>query len=270
MPDTPAADLATFLASAHDMADRTASAILPHFRRPITVDNKAGPKGFDPVTEGDRAAELAISELLAERWPEHGIVGEEFGGRNPEARYRWVIDPIDGTRAFIMGLPVWGTLIGLLDHGAPLLGMMDQPFTGERYWSSGPQASYVRERGGAPRRMRTRSCPDVSQAIFATTHPDLFAEGFEQAAFARLKARARMTRYGGDCYSYCMLAAGFIDIVVEAGLKPHDIVALVPIIEGAGGRITTWDGKPAIQGGRIAAAGDPKLHADLLRLLAGA
>jgi myo-inositol-1(or 4)-monophosphatase len=268
----PAPDTATFdshLQLAHLLADRAGAAILPHFRAAITVENKAGGGGFDPVTEADKAAERVISALLAERRPDHGIVGEEYGDRNRGARLAWVVDPIDGTRAFIMGLPVWGTLIGLLDDGRPVLGMMDQPFTGERFWS-GAEASFMRERAGAePVPIRTRACAGLGEAIFSTTHPDLFAAGHEQAAFQRLKAKARMTRYGGDCYAYCMLAAGFVDVVVEAGLKPHDVVALIPIIERAGGRITTWEGRPAAEGGRIAACGDARLHGELLATLAG-
>jgi len=260
-------EFAHLLVTAHRMADRTGAAILPHFRQAITVENKArSAGGFDPVTEGDKAAERVVAALIAEELPDHGIVGEEYGGRNADARMRWVVDPIDGTRAFIMGLPVWGTLIGLLENGQPLLGLMDQPFTAERFWS-GEQASFLSVRG-TEQRIRTRACLRVEDAIFTTTHPDLFETGFEQVAFARLKSRARMTRYGGDCYSYCLLAAGFIDVVVEAGLKPHDIVALIPIIERAGGRITTWDGRPATEGGRICATGDPALHEQVLRLLA--
>lgn len=257
----------TLLAFAHSLADQSAKAILPHFRRPIAVDNKSGPGDFDPVTAADRAAERAIAAMIRRTYPDHGLVGEEYGTHAGEARMRWVVDPIDGTRAFIMGYPVWGTLIGLLDGTEPLLGLMDQPFTRERIWS-GPQSSHIRIGDGAARRIRTRACPRLEDAIFSTTHPDLFAPGAEQDGFARLKAKARMTRYGGDCYAYAMLAAGFVDLVAEAGLKPHDIVALMPIIERAGGRITTWDGGPATDGGRILASGDPRLHDKALKLLA--
>jgi myo-inositol-1(or 4)-monophosphatase len=183
------------------------------------------------------------------------------------ARLRWVIDPIDGTRAFIMGYPLWGTLIGLLDAEKPVLGVMDQPFTGERFWS-GANAAYFRAVDGKARRLKTRACPRLADAILSTTHPDLFETGGEKEAFARLKERARMTRYGGDCYAYCLLASGFIDIVVEAGLKAHDVVALIPIIERAGGCISTWTGEPAAAGGRIVAAGDARMHEQALAILA--
>lgn len=261
----PYADL---LAFAHGLADASGEIIRPYFRQPLNVGNKAASGAFDPVTEADEAAERVIAAAVAARWPEHGFVGEEHGTTRPEARLRWVVDPIDGTRAFIMGWPMWGTLIGLLDGATPVLGMMDQPFTRERYWSAGA-ASYMRVGDAPPRAIETRPCPSLSEAIMSTTHPDLFEDGAETEGFARLKSQVRMTRYGGDCYGYCLLAAGFTDLVVEAGLKPFDIVALIPIIENAGGRITTWDGKPATQGGRIVAAGDPHLHAQAVKALSG-
>jgi len=253
---------------AHTLADASGAVIRPHFRAAIDVDNKCADGGFDPVTAADKAAERAIADAVARRWPEHGFVGEEHGTTNPDAPLRWVVDPIDGTRAFIMGWPMWGTLIGLLDGGVPILGMMDQPFTRERFWS-GVDGAYLRTADSGPTAIKTRRCAALADAILSTTHPDLFAAGAEADALARLKARVRMTRYGGDCYGYCLLAAGFVDLIVEPGLKPYDIVALIPIIEKAGGRVTTWDGKPATEGGRIVAAGDPRLHAAALELLAG-
>jgi myo-inositol-1(or 4)-monophosphatase len=255
------------LATAHRLADAAGAAILPHFRRRLVVDNKAASGGFDPVTAADRAAERAIDRLLRKAHPDHGMVGEEYGVRDGSTPYRWVIDPIDGTKAFILGLPVWGTLIGLIDGETPRLGMMNQPFTSERYFAA-EKASWLRVGDAAARRLATRPCPTLSDAMLSTTHPDLFAAGHEADAFARLKAATRMTRYGGDCYAYCLLAAGHLDLVVEAGLKPHDIVALIPIIERAGGRLTTWDGGPATGGGRIVAAGDPRLHERAMRVLA--
>lgn len=252
---------------AHELADLAGTVILPHFRKPLTVTNKAGPGAFDPVTIADRAAERAIRRALAQRWPDHGFIGEELGRRHGDTHLSWVVDPIDGTRAFIMGTPLWGTLIGLLDGDDVVLGLMNQPFTGERFWS-GASASYVRTPHAKTRRLRTRACPRLADAILSTTHPDLFTPGTEADAFARLKAEARMSRYGGDCYAYCLLAAGLIDVVVEAGLKAHDVVALIPIIERAGGRITTWDGLPATAGGRVIATGNARLHDQALNLLA--
>ncbi len=254
------------LALAHDLADRSGEIIRPHFRRPIEVANKAGAAAFDPVTKADKGAERAIVRLLRSRAPEHGIVGEEYGSQRPDAALQWVIDPIDGTRSFITGTPMWGTLIGLLHHGTPVLGLMDQPFTGERFWSEA-KASFRREAGGKARRMRTRPCARIADALIMTTSPDLFEAGTEIDTFERVRRAARMTRYGGDCYAYCLLAAGFVDLVIEAGLKSYDVVALIPLVERAGGRVTTWDGRPATDGGRIVASGDPALHDKVLKLL---
>lgn len=266
---TKAPTPAALLACAHSLADASGKAIRPFFRKAIAVDDKGGVAGFDPVTAADRAAERAIARLLALTFPDHGIVGEEYGVVRPDARWRWVIDPIDGTRAFIMGLPTWGTLIGVMDGGEAVLGMMDQPFTGERFWANGA-AAYLRTADGKTRKIKTRACADLGQAVFSTTHPDLFATRTERAVHDGVKSAARMTRYGGDCYAYCLLAAGHIDVIVEPGLKPYDIAALVPIIERAGGRVTTWDGGPAAGGGDIVACGDRALHAKVLRVIAKA
>lgn len=261
-------DFEELLDFAHSLADSSGAAILPYFRARIGVDNKAGDGAFDPVTAADIAAERVIADMVARRWPDHGFIGEEHGSHQPDASLRWVVDPIDGTRAFIMGWPMWGTLIGLLDGSSPVLGLMDQPFTRERFWSAAGGA-FMRVGDGKPVPIETRSCPRLADAVLATTHPDLFGAGEEMQAFARLKEGVRMTRFGGDCYGYCLLAAGFVDLIVESGLKPYDIVALIPIIEKAGGRVTTWDGRPAAEGGRIIAAGDPRLHEEALAVLAG-
>lgn len=258
----------SLLEGAHAMADASGPLILRHFRKRMDVENKRTDGSFDPVTAADRGAERAILKVLTERFPEHGLIGEEYGVTRGDARYRWVVDPIDGTRSFILGSPLWGTLIGLLDGDAPVLGLMDQPYTGERFWA-GEKASFMRSVGGRTQKIRTRGCARIEDAIVATTHPDLFAAGKEAKGFERVKRAARMTRYGGDCYSYALLAAGFVDVIVEAGLKGYDIVALIPIIERAGGRVTTWDGGPATDGGRILACGDPQLHDKVLEVLAG-
>ncbi len=255
----------SLLDTAHQLADLSGPVILRHFRKRIKVDNKLE-GGFDPVTAADRGAERVIAAALADRFPDHGVVGEEYGVRQPNARYRWIIDPIDGTRSFIIGTPVWGTLIGLLDGETPVLGMLDQPYTGERFWSA-ERASFLRGVGGKTSRLKTRECPRIEDAIVATTHPDLFAKGHEAQSFDRVKRASRMTRFGGDCYSYGMVAAGLIDVVIEAGLKSFDIVALIPIIERAGGRVTTWKGEPATQGGNVLACGDPALHDTVLEMI---
>jgi myo-inositol-1(or 4)-monophosphatase len=253
---------------AHHLADISAGVIRKHFRRRLTVANKSDRGGFDPVTAADRAAEQTMRKAIRARFPDHAVLGEEFGAVQGGGRYQWILDPIDGTRAFIIGSPLWGTLIGLTDHGRPMLGLMNQPFSGERYWGD-ERAAHVRGPDGRIGRLRTRSCDKIEDAVLTTTHPDLFSSPTEQRAFARLKARARMTRFGGDCYGYCLLAAGFVDLVVEAGLKPYDIVPLIAIIERAGGVVTTWEGRPALEGGRILAAGDPRTHRQAMRLLQG-
>jgi myo-inositol-1(or 4)-monophosphatase len=249
-----------------DLAEASGKAIIPFFRAQFALEDKArGGSPFDPVTEADRAAEVVLRAMIAKAFPAHGILGEEFGTERADAECVWVLDPIDGTRAFIAGLPTWGTLIGLNHHGVPARGMMHQPFLRERFTGDGHAA---RLRGPAGERtLRTRRCADLSQAILATTDPRLFAEGEEADRFRAIEGRVRLSRYGADCYAYCMLAAGQIDLVVEAGLKPYDICALIPIVEGAGGRVTAWDGGPAAGGGRIVAAGDPRLHEAVLRLL---
>lgn len=254
------------MATAHALADKAGAVILPHFRTGCAVDHKGGDL-FDPVTAADREAEAAIRAKLAEAYPSHGILGEEFEALNPEAEYCWVIDPIDGTRAFILGLPFWGTLIGLTRGGAPVLGLMDQPFTGERFWSGEAQALF--RHGGATKPMRARTCAKLGDALLATTSTDFFTSEEEHERFGTLSRAVRLRRFGGDCYNYCLLAMGHIDLVVEAGLKPFDIIPLIPIIERAGGIVTNWEGGDPRGGGRILAAGDPRVHAAALKVLSG-
>jgi myo-inositol-1(or 4)-monophosphatase len=205
-----------------------------------------------------------MRRLINASFPQHGIVGEEFGEERPDAEYVWVLDPIDGTKSFISGLPLWGTLIALLHRGTPVSGMMHQPFIRERFTGDNGSARY---RGPAGERaLRVRECGALSEATLFTTSP-LLMEDEELACFHRVEAAARLSRYGGDCYAYCMLASGHVDLVIESGLKPYDIAALVPIVTGAGGVVTTWDGKPAQHGGRIVAAGDPRVHEAAMDLL---
>jgi histidinol phosphatase-like enzyme (inositol monophosphatase family) len=228
---------------------------LARFRKPNDVSNKKE-IGFDPVTEADRAAELAIRALIRERFPGHGILGEEFGGENLDSRHVWVIDPIDGTRAFITGLPVWGTLVGLLEDGDAIAGMMAQPYIGELFLATAETAFWEGPHGVQP--LRTRAASRLPDASLFTTSPHLFSGG-ERVTLDRLEGAVRLTRYGCDCYAFAMLAAGHVDLVVEADLKPYDIVALIPLIERAGGIVTRWDGAPAEQGGTIIAAANETL-----------
>jgi histidinol phosphatase-like enzyme (inositol monophosphatase family) len=266
MPKSDNPKFAALLATAHALADRAGAVILPHFRTSCAVDHKGGDL-FDPVTAADRDAEAAIRASLADAHPAHGILGEEFGALNPDAEYCWVIDPIDGTRSFILGLPLWGTLIGLTRGGSPLLGLMDQPFTGERFWSSETQALF--RHGGATKPMRTRSCAELGGALLATTSTDFFISEDEHQRFGALSRAVRLRRFGGDCYNYCLLAMGQIDLVVEAGLKPFDIVPLIPIVERAGGIVTNWEGSDPREGGRIVAAGDKRIHEAAMKVLSG-
>jgi histidinol phosphatase-like enzyme (inositol monophosphatase family) len=248
----------------NELATLSGQAILPFFRSSIATEDKSRGGVFDPVTEADRAGEVAMRQLIKRSFPTHGIVGEEFGPERADAEYVWVLDPIDGTRAFIAGVPTWGTLIGLNRNSTPCFGMMHQPFTGERFFGDGGSATY---RGpGGERKLRTRRCAALSEATVSTTSPRLFS-GDELRAYDRVESVTRLARYGYDCYAYCMVAAGHVDLVIETGLKPYDIVALIPIIEGAGGIVTNWTGGSAADGGPVIAAGDRRVHAAALELL---
>jgi len=248
------------------LATSSGETILPFFRTSLSIDNKSATHDFDPVTEADRAAEAVMRRLIKANFPQHGIVGEEFGNEREDADYVWVLDPIDGTKSFIAGFPIWGTLIALLHKGVPVFGMMHQPFIGERFYGDNGSAGYKGPSG--ERRLAARRCASLKEAVSYTTSPLLMNES-DRATFGRIEKTVRLSRYGGDCYSYCMLAAGHLDLVVETELKPYDIAALIPIINGAGGVVTNWEGQPAQNGGRIIAAGDPRVHEAALKLLNG-
>ena len=261
-------DLAALAAFAHRLADASGAAIMPHFRAGRAVVDKGGLKGeaYDPVTEADREAETAIRALIAAEHPDHGILGEEHGAEPGTSNLTWVIDPIDGTRAFITGGPQWGTLIALNDGEKPVLGVLDQPFTGERWIGHDGRTDFHAR--GKVERLRTRPCSALGDAVVTSTHPWSYFTPEEQTLFRAIDARARMTRFGGDCYAYGLLAMGCLDAVVESALKPWDIQALIPIVEGAGGVVTTWTGGDPQDGGQIVASGDERLHAQLLKILA--
>lgn len=247
------------------LADAAAAAIMPHFRTPLlNIDNKHK-QGFDPVTEADRAGEKAMRHLIQEHFENHGILGEEFGSHNPDAERVWILDPIDGTRAFISGLPTWGILIGHKSQGHADIGMMCQPFTEERFSGDGKTAWY-QHKSGEKTKLKTRPCLSLSEATLLTTAPDLFTQ--EQIGlYQAIEKQARLVRYGTDCYAYCMVASGQADLVIEANLNAYDIAALIPIVEGAGGIVTTWNGSNPINGGSIVASGDPALHDLVLKQL---
>lgn len=263
-----AVDFAAFVGR---LADRASETILPFFRTALAAEDKNAGGAFDPVTEADRAAESALRRLIIETFPHHGIIGEEFGSVREDAEYIWVLDPIDGTKSFIAGLPTWGVLIGLLHKGVPTYGTLVQPFTRERFTGDGRGAVW---RGPGPdgkaieRKLVARLCDDIARATLLTTSPLLFPEQ-KLEAFRRVESKVRLSRYGGDCYAYAMVAAGHADCVIESGLNIYDIAPLIPIIEGAGGVVTTWDGGDASQGGDIIASGCADLHEAALKLLQG-
>jgi len=253
-------DFASFV---DELANVSGHTILPFFRTALAVENKqAG--GFDPVTAADRAAEQAMRALIRRTFPDHGILGEEYGSERTDAEYVWVLDPIDGTKSFISGMPAWGTLIGLMRFGEPVFGMMHQPFIKERFTGDGGAAHYRGPVGD--RDLQVRDCASLNDALLYTTSPLLMNEA-DRATFRKVENVAKLSRYGGDCYAYCMLAAGQIDLIIETEINPYDIVALIPIVTGAGGIITTWENEPAQQGGRIVVAGDERVHAAALEML---
>jgi len=262
----PPPSAAEFLEFALSTARAAGAAILPHFRAALAVDDKSGGRNYDPVTIADRAAETVISAAIAEAYPDHGIRGEEHGQRKGASRYTWVIDPIDGTRSFILGQMHWATLIALHDGERIVAGVAHQPYVGESFCAADGVAEW--RRGSERRRLATRRCASIADAVVACTDPKMF-EPDERAAFDRVASRARLTRWGGDCYAYCLLAMGLIDVVIEASLEAYDVQALIPIVESAGGVITGWTGGPCDEGGTVVACGDRALHPEVLALLAG-
>lgn len=247
---------------AEQLAELSGEVLRRYFRTPVAVDQKPD---ASPVTVADREAETLLRERIEAAFPEHGILGEEFGTVREGAEYVWVLDPIDGTKAFITGKPLFGTLIGLLKNAEPLLGLIDQPILNERWVGMRGEETLF---NGKP--ARARACPKPELAAMYSTAPGMF-EGDDAEAYERLKARVRYPMFGTDCYGYGLLALGFVDLVVEAKLKAHDFCPIVPIVEGAGGRMTDWQGNALGPGsdGRVAAAGDPVLHKAALALLNG-
>ncbi|MEE2525835.1 histidinol-phosphatase [Hyphobacterium sp. HN65] len=256
-------NLETELAFAHRLADAAGAAILPHFRNNTDVENKAG-TGFDPVTIADRAAEQAIRDLIAAERPGDGILGEEFPVLPSRNGWSWTLDPIDGTRGFIAGTPTWCVLIALTFDGEPVLGVIDQPHTKERFSGFGGSADL--SVNGQKSLLRTSGIPSLDSAILATTDPYLFRDN-ERDAFGKIRSKVRLTRYGMDAYAYALLAAGGIDLVVESGLNLYDLHALVPVVRAAGGVITNWQGNDDFTTGQLVAAANSSLHAETLALL---
>lgn len=253
--------------TAQALADAGGAAALSWFRQTgLVADNKANGGGFDPVTAADRAAEAAMRAILARRRPDDAILGEEEGSRSGTSGLTWVLDPIDGTRAFLSGLPTWGVLVGLDDGARGILGVIEQPHTGER-WLGVPGRGAWLTRAGVTRPIAVRPCAGLGQAILFTTAPEIFTPP-ERAGFEAVRAQARLTRYGVDCYAYALLAMGCIDLVIESGLYAYDIAAPKAVIEAAGGIVTDWRGGDCRGGGRVLAAGDAGVHAAALAWLA--
>ncbi len=259
-------DLERRVAFAQAVADAAAAVIVPYFRSPVTIIDKGRAGIFDPVTEADRRAEDVMRKTIAAEFPKDGIIGEEFGAVPGTSGFDWVLDPIDGTRSFVAGNPLWGTLIGLEHHGRTVLGVLDQPFLHERF--TGWQTTELRDRTGT-RPLHTRECAALADALICTTHPLTYFDDEQRARFQRVEQASRFSRYGGDCYSYALLAMGHVDLVIEAGLKHWDVAALIPLITAAGGMLTGWKGDPVPRGGNVIAAGDPRIHAAAVELLSG-
>lgn len=246
-----------------DLNRASAEVILPLFRADHGLEDKGAGKNlprdshaaFDPVTEADRGAEAAIRKLIGERFPEHGVIGEEYGEDRPDAEFVWVLDPIDGTRAFISGLPLWTTLIGLRHQGRPVLGSIGQPYVGEVFIGHAGGSRLLARGQSTP--IKVRECADLTDAVIATTDPDACFDGAERGAWLQVRAASKLARLGCDAYAYAMVAMGKMDMVIEAGLKSWDIEAAIPLIEGAGGLVTNWRGEPVgANGGQMIISGD--------------
>ena len=262
-------DLEAFL---NELCDAASVETLKLFRQPMDIANKDDVTkgadgtyvGFDPVTLADKAAEKTIRQIIRHRYSDHGIMGEEYGEENANAEYCWIIDPIDGTRSYISGLPLWGTLIGLYHNGQPIAGIMHQPFTGERFLSDG-SSSYFSHRGNR-RKIATSKTRSIGDCTMLTTSPKIF-KADEIEAYERVEKACRLTRYGADCYAYALVASGQVELVVESELFIYDIAALIPIIENAGGLFTNWQGGSAAKGGQVLACANADIHGQALDLL---
>ena len=248
------------------LAEASAREILPYFRRNTPVEVKNGPV-WDPVTEGDRAGERAIRAMIEEHYPDHGIHGEEYGIKEGRSGFTWILDPVDGTRAFVCGMPTWATLIGLSFEGQPAVGLMNQPLVGDMFYGN-PHGAWHNYRG-TTEAIRTRTGIALACASLGTTAPELYRSDQDQRDFQRLKSRVQLTRYGGDSYFYCVMAAGHVDIAMDANLQPYDIAPLLPIVKGAGGAAAEWTGGDPAQGGRVITAGSQALLDEALEVLKG-
>ena len=258
------AEQAELISVAHELADVARVETLKYFRQPaLSVANKEQ-TSFDPVTEADRASERAMRDILAKRRPNDGILGEEYGTSAGTSGLTWVLDPIDGTRAYISGTASWGVLIGLDAGDGPVFGIVDQPFTAERFIGGFGLSEW--QRGAEKRAMKTRNCATLSETILYTTFPEIGTPA-EGAAFKAVSQQCKLTRYGLDCYGYALIGLGMIDLVIESGLLAYDVQGPIAVVEAAGGIVTNWQGGPAHNGGQVIAAGDARVHAAALEIL---
>lgn len=248
------------------LAKASATEILSYFRQGIDVEAKEGPQ-WDPVTEADRAGERIMRQMIEERFPDHGIHGEEYGIKDGRAGITWILDPIDGTRSFVCGMPTWATLVGVMAEGQPIIGLMNQPFVCEMFYGN-PEGAWHDYRG-KKKPVRARRGVPLAKATIGTTAPELYRHTRDRAGFERLKATAQLTRYGGDAYFFALMAAGHIDIAMDAGLQPYDVAPLLPIISGSGGVFAEWAGGHAAAGGNIIAAGSEALLDEALAIMVG-
>ncbi len=267
LPQTPGARLSDaqrteLLEFAANAITRTRGTALAWFRRHSNITNKAAGGAFDPLTDTDLRIERQLRTLIHEHYPEHGILGEEYGYHRGGSTLTWVIDPIDGTRAFVCGLLHWGVLLALCDGQRPLIGACYQPYIDELYISEGGRTELWQQQQKQP--LQTRSCTRLADAIVCCTTPQMFTDSGDLQRYQRLAAQARLVRYGTDCYGYCMIAHGCVDAVVESNLAVYDVQAMIPIVEGAGGIVSDWQGGSASNGGNVIACGDRALHAVLL------
>lgn len=263
IPEALASEL---VETAHELADAARIATLAHFRSKDLIAETKESTRFDPVTAADRLSEERMREILARRRPLDGVLGEEFGQSAGSSGLTWVLDPIDGTRSYLSGTPTWGVLISVRDAEGPLFGIIDQPYIGERFEGGLGRARVCGPMGEVA--LGVRPVRPLTQAILFTTFPEVGTPS-ESAAFHRVAAKAKLVRYGTDCYAYALIAAGQIDLVIEAGLQAYDVQAPIAVIEAAGGIVTDWQGRPALDGGQILAAASREVHAEAMALLNG-
>ena len=257
---------AEYMAFLETLVEQAGEVALKYFRSELTVtDKRQKGKAFDPVTRADRETEKFIRERIAAVYPGHAIIGEEFGIKEGDDSLTWLVDPIDGTRGFISGTPMWGVLIGLKQADECLVGAMRQPYTGETWISDGKTAYFIRQQERT--RIRVRNSASLDEAIVCCTHPAMYPTDEARDKFMGVIAGCRFSRYGTECLGYGMLAGGYVDLVIEGGLSAYDIMPLIPIVEGAGGIITDWQGNTAVNGGMIIAATSKKLHGEAMELL---